>query len=133
MHDEYTGVVKVNIKECILSSPLVWGTTCRSHPVLLDIVFRPSFVRGHWYREVVVVLLDHVSKGERIFPVKVGIFEVFPWALGDLRSGINHEHGTAALDQLSHKRGPERACPYYQDINLYCAHVSGRHFEGAVK
>ena len=39
---------------------------------------------------------------------------MFPLALGDLRSGINHEHGTSALDQLSRKRGPERTCPYYQ-------------------
>ena len=89
--------------------------------MLLDIVFRPSFVRGHWYREMVVVVLDHVGKGECIFPEQEGIFEVFPWALGDLRSGINHEHGTAALDQLSRKRGPERTCPYYQDIEFPAA------------
>ena len=86
--------------------------------MLLDSVFRPSFVRGHWYREVVVLLLDHVSKGERIFPVKEGIFEVFPRTLGDLQSGVNHEHGTAVLHQLSRKRGPERTCPYYQDIDF---------------
>ena len=66
--------------------------------MLLGIVFCPSFVRGHWYREAAVVLLNHVSKGECIFPVKEGIFEVFPLALGDLRSGINHEQGTASLD-----------------------------------
>ena len=52
----------------------------------------------------VVVLLDLVSKRE---------------CIRHSASGFNHEHGTTALDQLSCKCGPERTCPYYQNIDFY--------------
>ena len=87
--------------------------------MLLAVVFRPSFLRGNWHREAVVLLLDHVSKGECVFPVEEEMFEVLPWALGDLRSGINHEHGATALDQLSRKCDPERTSTDYKENNFH--------------
>ena len=82
VYSNYAKNNKAPILRTDLSSPLLWGNTAlQGLQKLLHVaggcVFRPSFLRGNWHREAVVLLLDHVSKGECVFPVEEEIFEVF--------------------------------------------------------